>query len=97
MTITSAVLKIPGDRTSATIAAEDGSVIHFAGDENQALRISFCVPRLLGGNMYTVSKGELFERGGLMCFKIKDGAGLDNDVEIEFNEESVHRVSIVWT
>jgi hypothetical protein len=31
-----------------------------------------------------------------MCLKIEDGAGLDNDVEIEFTGNTVQRVSVVW-
>jgi len=88
-------LKIPGDRSSAKITSNDGC-IHFEGDGDQAARITFAMPAMVGGNMYTVSAGELFEHGDVMCLKIEDGAGLDNDVEIEFADNTVRRVSVTW-
>jgi len=91
-----AILKIPGDRLSASIASDDGKRVHFNGDEDQAARMTFAIPPMVGGNMYTVSEGDLFERDDVMCLKIEDGAGLDNHVEIEFTGNSVQRVSVVW-
>ena len=96
MTTVRAILRIPGDRTSATIVAPDESVTYFDGNEDQALRISFCVPRFMGGDMYTVSEGHLFERGGVMCLRIEDGAGMGNDIEIEFDDKTVLKVAVTW-
>lgn len=31
-----------------------------------------------------------------MCLRIEDGAGMDNDIEIEFIDNAVQRVSVVW-
>ena len=97
MTVTKAVLNIPGDRTSAKIASSDGETNYFDGVEEQARRISHCLPPLMGGNTYANAVGSLFKRGELMCFRIDDGAGLDNHVEIEFADNVVLRTSVVWS
>jgi len=95
--MTVAVLKIPGDRTSVKIASTDGDSLYFDGTEEQAWRISHCLPPLLGGSTYAHAIGDLTERGDVMCFRIEDGAGLGNHVEIEFTGRTVQRVSVVWT
>ena len=95
MTSMKAILEIPGDRSSAKIKSDDGCV-HFDGNGDQAARITFAMPAMVGGNMYTVSAGELFECGDVMCLKIEDGAGLDNDVEIEFADNTVRKLSVTW-
>ena len=59
--------------------------------------MSFCLPPFMGGNMYTVSEGDLFEREYATCFKIEDGAGLGNHVEIEFRGNLVLRTSVFWS
>lgn len=97
MIATKAVLKIPGDRCFAKISTTDDATNYFVGDEEQARRISHCLPPLIGGDTYAYTQGDLFERGELMCFKIEDGAGLGNDVEIEFKDNFVYRASVVWS
>lgn len=97
MTVAKAVLKIPGNRLKATIASLDDNHIHFEGDEDQTARMTMAIPPMVGGNMYTVSEGDLFERGDVMCFRIEDGAGLDNHVEIEFSGNVVQKVSVFWS
>ncbi len=96
MKLTKAVLRIPGDRSSARIMSVEDDLVYFDGNETQALRISFCLPRFVGGDVYTISEGTLYKCGTLTCFKIEDGAGLDNDVEIEFVDNVVKKVSVVW-
>ena len=95
MTSIKATLEIPGDRRSVKIKSDDG-YIYFDGDGDQAARITFAVPAMVGGNMYTVSAGELFDCGDVRRLKIEDGAGLDSDVEIEFANNTVRKVSVTW-
>ena len=97
MTLTTAVLKIPGDRMSVRVTSRDEKTVHLEGGEDQALRMSFCLPRLMGGDLYAHSQGQITERDGLMLFRIEDGAGLDNHVEIEFADNVVQKVSVVWS
>jgi len=94
--MSTAILKIPSDRSSAKITSVDEQAVFFEGDENQALRISFCIPPIIGGEVYTYLKGDLMEKNGMMSLTIQDGAGLGNNVEIEFKSGVVHRVSVVW-
>lgn len=96
MTLAKAILKIPGSRLSATISSSDKGNIIFEGDEDQTARMAFAIPPMVGGNMYTVSEGELSKCGDVMCLRIEDGAGLDNHVEIEFTENTVQKVSVVF-
>lgn len=96
MTLTKATLKIPGNRLSATISSSDKGLVIFEGDEDQTARLTLAIPPMVGGNMYTVSEGELSKRGDVMCLRVEDGAGLGNDVEIEFTENTVQKVSVVW-
>ena len=96
MTEQKAVLKIPGDRTWARITTVDDDSVCFDGAEEQARRISHCLPPLMGGDIYAHSEGDLLERDGVMCLRIEDGAGLDNHVEIEFTENTVQKVSVVF-
>lgn len=97
MIVTRAILKIPGDRVSATIVSVDDSCIYFEGNEDQTARMTFAIPPMVGGNMYTVSEGNLFGCGDVKCFKIEGGAGLGNDVEIEFKDNIVRRTSVFWS
>lgn len=96
MTAMKAILKIPGDRLSASIVSDSETLVHFEGDEDQTARMTFAIPPMVGGNMYTVSEGDLIECGDVMCLKIEDGAGLDSDVEIEFADNIVRKVSVTW-
>ncbi len=97
MTSTAATLYIPGDRSSARIAAPDGSTAYLEGDETAAIRISTCVPPMVGADTYAAATGQLAQKDGLQVFVIRDGAGLGADVEVEFAENRVQRVSVLWS
>ena len=92
-----ATLKIAGDRRSAQITSNHDGSIFFEGGEEQAIRMSFCVPRFVGGDVYAVLQGELTKRDRLMVLTIEDGAGMDNHLEIEFADNKVTKVSVIWT
>lgn len=96
MTFTRAILRIPGNRLSATISSNHKGLVLFNGNEDQTARITFAIPPMVGGNMYTVSEGELSERAGVKRLKIDDGAGLGSCVEIEFTDNTILRVTVLW-
>lgn len=96
MTAIRAILMVSGDQLSVTITSYNKKHLYFEGDEDQAAQITFAIPPMVGGDVYTVSEGNLFERDDVMCLKIKDSGGLKIDVEIEFSENTVHKVLVVW-
>ncbi|MDO5656879.1 MAG: hypothetical protein Q4G36_00925 [Paracoccus sp. (in: a-proteobacteria)] len=94
--MTKARLKIPGDRSWTRITSADGKQLYFNGSEEDAWRISHCLPPLMEGNVYADAVGDLTEDGNILRFRLEDGARMGNHVEIEIAGNAVQRVSVLW-
>ena len=93
MTKIRAILKIPGNRRSAKITSEDDSYTYFEGDEDQAARITFAIPAMVGGNYYAYYDGELEQYDRYMVFTI---SGFDTKIEVNFDRCYIQSMKVIW-
>ena len=89
-------LSISGNRQQVTLVSTDSKKIYFQGDEEQARRLSFCIPPMVGGDKYAFIEGELEVKENLTLFQAQDAIDLDSVLELRIKDSYIESILIRW-